>query len=292
MNRAIIIGLVALLFLGANSFFTVNERETALKLQLGRVAGADYEPGLHFKLPFVQNVLKFDARLQTLDAEPARYLTAEKKNLMVDSFVKWRIKDVETFYTATTGSQRIADQRLGAVIIKQLRDEFGKRTVTQVVSGQRNDIMDAVAESATGVANQLGIEVVDVRIKRIDLPNDVVDSVFSRMEAEREKIARELRSEGDEQARRIRAEADRQVEVLIAEANRDRERLRGEGDAEATSIYAEAFGADPEFFSFYRSLNAYRAALAKQSDVLVLQPDSEFFKYFNPPVSGTTGGAN
>lgn len=280
MNRIYLIAAVILLVLVSNAFFTVQERETALKLQLGRIAGADYEPGLHWKLPFVQNVLKFDSRIQTLDSPPARYLTAEKKNLVVDSFVKWRISDVATFFTATGGNGRVANQRLGAVILKQLRDQFGTRTVTEVVSGQRNDIMDAIEISAQKVAAQLGIEVVDVRIKRVDLPADVVDSVYSRMEAERQKIARELRSEGDEQARRIRAEADKAVEVMLAEAGRDGQTLRGQGDATATSIYAGAYGADPEFFSFYRSLNAYRASMSKRSDVMVLQPDSDFFKYF------------
>lgn len=286
MNRAYIVAAVILAVLASMSFFVVDEREKAMKLQLGRIERSDYGPGLHFKWPVVENVLKFDGRVQTLDSPPQRYLTLEKKNVIVDSFVKWRIAEVDRFFTAAGGSVEIANERLGTVVLKRLRDEFGKRTIRQVVSGQRNDIMDTLTIDARQQAENLGLEIVDVRIKRVDLPADVSQSVYDRMSAERKEVARRLRSEGEESARRLRAEADREVEVLLAEANRDSQKLRGQGDARATEIYASSYTQDTEFYSLYRSLNAYQNTFGNSGDVLLLEPDSQFFRYFKDS-SGT-----
>ncbi len=282
------LGLLAggALLLAAMSVFTIDQRETAIKLQLGEIRQAYKEPGLYFKLPLFQNVIKFDARIQNLDAEPALYLTSEKKNLKVDSFVKWRIADPANYYTATGGNALRAADRLSVVIQKRMKDEFGKRTIRQVVSGQRAELMQKLTLAAQTEAKQLGVEIVDVRLKRIDLPEQVSQSVYQRMSAERTKVAKKFRSEGEEKARLIRAEADREQEVILAEAERDGQKIRGEGDARATEIYAEAFGQDEEFFSLYRSLKAYRDTFRSSSDVLILEPGTEFFRYFKDSRGG------
>ncbi len=282
-SKAALILIVGLALLGSMSIFTVTETERALKLQLGEVRRADYEPGLHFKLPLFQNVVKFDSRIQTLDSEPQLYLTSEKKQVIVDSFVKWRVANVARFYTSTRGNVQQANDRLSAVILKQLKDEFGQRTVNEVVSGERTDIMDKLQVVSKVQADELGIEIIDVRVKRVDLPGEVSQSVYDRMRAERLEVAKQLRSEGEERARRVRAEADREAEVIVANAERDAQIMRGDGDAKATEIYADAFGRDPEFYSLYRSLNAYQRTFSNPGDVLLLEPDSRFFRYFKDP---------
>ncbi|MCF6257842.1 MAG: protease modulator HflC [Gammaproteobacteria bacterium] len=262
------------------SIFTVNEREKVILFRLGEIVSTDYGPGLHWKTPFVNNVRKFDARIQTLDAEPERYLTGEKKNLIVDSFVKWRINDVSNYFTATGGDAVRANLRLSQIVKDGLRGEFAKRTIKEAVSGERLQIMELITKQANKQAEAFGIEIIDVRIKRIDFPPEISDSVYRRMRAEREGVAKDLRSRGAESAEIIRAEADRQRTVIIADAFRDAEIIRGEGDAGATEIYAKAYGKDVEFYSLYRSLNAYKTTFASKSDILVIEPDSEFFKYF------------
>ena len=279
-NKGILVLLGGLSVLLVFSVFTIDERERAIKFQLGKIVRSDYEPGLYFKAPFVQNVLKFDGRVQNLDAEPELFLTSEKKNVQVDSFVKWRIRDVERYYTATGGNATRASDRLATIIQKRLKDEFGKRTLNEVVSGERAQIMDILTVSAEDQAEGLGIEIVDVRIKRVDLPEDVSSSVYQRMAAERKEVAKDFRSRGEEAAKIIRAKADREREVILAEAERDAQRIRGDGDGKAAEIYANAFSQDPEFYALYRSLNAYKDTFSERSDILLLQPDTEFFKYF------------
>jgi membrane protease subunit HflC len=235
-------------------------------------------------VPIVQNVLKFDARIQSLDSDPELYLTSEKKNVSVDSFVKWRIKNVDAYYTSTGGNERTAGLRLSEVLRKRLKDEFGKRTIIDVVAGERSEIMEVVTVAVNDYAtDELGIEIVDVRIKRIDLPQEVSSSVFQRMQAERQEVAKTFRSRGEEEARKIRARAEREREVLIAEARRDSERTRGEGDAAAAEIYAKAYTQDEDFYALYRSLNAYQASFGGNQDVLLMKPDSEFFRFFKDP---------
>ncbi|MFQ5488879.1 MAG: protease modulator HflC [Gammaproteobacteria bacterium] len=282
----LIVILVAALLLGWSSLFTVKEWERAVLFKFGEIVRTDYAPGLHFKLPIVNNVKKFDARIQTLDAEPERYLTAEKKNVIVDSFVKWRIDDVAAYYTSMGGDRLRANLRLSQIIKDGLRSEFGKRTIRDVVSGEREEIMKILSVNTARQAKEFGIKVVDVRIKRIDLPQEISISVYRRMEAERARVAKDLRSKGAEAAERIRADADRQRTIIIAEAFREAEQLRGEGDAKAADIYARAYTKDAEFYSFYRSLNAYRATFNSENDILVLEPDSEFFKYFKSAKGG------
>jgi modulator of FtsH protease HflC len=280
--KTVIIAVVAaVLILGSQSLFTVKEWERALVFRLGEIVRADISPGLHFKIPFIQNVRKFDGRILTMDAEPERYLTVEKKNLIVDSFVKWRIEDVGQFYRATQGGdERIALQRLSQIIKDGLRSEFAKRTVQDVVSGERGQIMDILTIHANRQVAGLGISIIDVRIKRIDLPAEVSASVYRRMEAERSRVAREFRSRGAEAAERIRADADRQRQIILAEAYRDSERIRGDGDAQAAATYAAAFGQDADFYSLHRSLASYRATFRDRSDLLVMEPDGDFFRYF------------
>lgn len=277
-----IVGIILLIVAGVGIFsiFTVDERERAILFRLGEIVRDDFEPGLHFKVPFVNNVRKFDARIQTLDAEPERYLTSEKKNVMVDSFVKWKIEDVSRYYTATGGDATRAGQRLSQVIKDGLRGEFGKRTIQETISGEREQIMALLTQAANEQAKEFGIHVVDVRIKRIDLPREVSESVYRRMEAERTRVAKDFRSRGAEAAERIRADADRQRTILLAEAYRDAENIRGEGDAKASELYAKAYNKNREFYSFYRSLTAYKNTMKDKSDILVIEPDSDFFKYF------------
>lgn len=289
MGRAKSIGLIAVvlvLVLASFSLFTVKEWERAILFQFGEIVRADYEPGLHFKIPVIQNVRKYNGRIMTMDAQAERYLTAEKKNLIVDAFVKWRIEDVRRYYTAMGGDEMRARDRLSQIIKDGLRAEFGRRTVQEVVSGERTAVMAVLQVNADNQAAEFGIEIVDVRLKRVDLPEDVSASVYRRMEAERVRVATDLRSRGAEAAERIRADADRQRTIILAEAYRESENLRGAGDARAAQIYAEAFSGDPEFFSFYRSINAYRSAFSDPNDVMVLDPESDFFKYFRNPVQG------
>ena len=263
------------------SVFTVDERQKAILFKFGEILSSDFEPGLHWKMPVINNVRKFDQRILTIDQQPERFLTAEKKDLIVDSFVKWRIADVEEYFKTTQGDESRAGQLLYQNINNGLRDEFGKRTVQEVIAGDRTEIMKIMTAEATEKAKTLGIEVIDVRIKKIDLPARVSDSVYRRMRAERERVARDFRSKGAEAAERIRADADRQRSVILAEAYRDSEIVRGEGDAEATDIYAEAFSKDEDFFRFYRSVNAYKNNFSTAEDIILLQPDSEYFRYFN-----------
>lgn len=265
------------------SVFTVNEYEKALKLQLGQVIDAEYEPGLHFKLPFINNVVKFDGRIQTLDAEPERYLTFEKKNLIVDSFVKWRIADVSQFYTSMGGDVRRANMRLAQIIKDGLRAEIASRTVQDVIAGDRNQLVQSIETAAKDQAKDFGIELIDIRLKRIDLPKEVSESVYRRMEAERIRVAKDLRSQGSEAAERIRADADRQRTVLLAEAYKEAESLRGDGDAKATDIYAVAHSKNADFFAFYRSLSVYREAFKDKRDVLILDSDAEFLRFLRQP---------
>ncbi|MCB1755425.1 MAG: protease modulator HflC [Gammaproteobacteria bacterium] len=273
-------GFLAFLLL-ISSVFVVGEREKAIKLALGTIDRTDYTPGLHFKIPIYNNVRKFDGRILTLDAAPERVLTSEKKNVVVDSFVKWRIGDVERFFVATGGDERDATTRLSQFLRKGVLDAFGRRTVEEVVSGERAELMVEIQQNANLRSQDLGVEIIDVRIKRVDLPSDVSESVFQRMDKERATVAKAFRSRGEEAAKGIRADADRQRAEIIAEAYSESEKIRGEGDALAAGIYAKAFSQDPEFFELSRSLKAYRSTFKGKNDVLLLKPDSEFFKYFN-----------
>lgn len=276
---SVLVGII--LFVGSNAVYTVNQWETAVVLRLGEIVKADVEPGLHFKTPFVNNVRKFDSRLQTLDSAPERFLTSEKKNLMVDTFVKWRIQDVEKFYTTMNGDNRTADMRLAQIVKDGLRAEFGNRTVKEVISAERVEIAAKITEATAVAAASFGIEIEDVRIKRIDLAQDISDSVYRRMEAERTRVAKDLRSKGAEAAEKIRADADRQRVVILADAYSEAEMIRGRGDAKAADIYAKAYNKDSEFYSFYHSINAYQSSFKDKSDVMVVDPNSDFFKYFN-----------
>ncbi|MDO8314264.1 MAG: protease modulator HflC [Rugosibacter sp.] len=269
-----------LLVLASMTIFTVDQRQYAIIFQLGEVKSVISQPGLVFKWPMIQNVRFFDKRILTLDsAEPERFLTAEKKPVQVDSFVKWRIHNVKQYYISVGGDEAVAKTRLMQTVNSGLREEFGRRTVHDVVSGKRESIMVDVQKKADADMRAIGVEIVDVRLKRVDLPPEVSESVYRRMETERKRVANELRSQGAADSEKIRANADRQSEIIIAEAYRDAQQIKGEGDAKASSIYGQAFGANPEFYSFYRSLEAYRASFKNKSDLLVIEPNSEFFKY-------------
>lgn len=282
MRRPILIILaVALGFIGVSSVFIVTETEYAIKFQLGRIVKADYEPGFHFKLPFVNNVRKFERRLLTLDTNPEQMLTSEQKFVAVDSFVKWRITDVSRFYTSTQGNERVALNRLDSIVKDRIRSQVAARELVQVISEERVTIMQDIARAADEAAKEFGIDVVDVRIKAIELPDDVRESVFRRMAADRQKEANLYRFEGRESAERIRADADRQVAVILAAGEKEGQRLRGEGDATATEIYARAYGEDEEFYAFTRSLQAYANAIGNNSDIMVVDPSSSFFDYFD-----------
>jgi membrane protease subunit HflC len=288
MKRPIILILIAALaVLGISSVFIVTETEFAIKFQLGRIVRTDYMPGIHVKLPFVNNVRKFDRRLLTLDTNPEQMLTSEQKFVAVDSFVKWRIVDVAKFYTSTQGNEAVALNRLDSIVKDRIRNQIASRTLVQLISEQRVSTMRDITTTANLAATEFGIEVVDVRIKAIELPDDVRESIFRRMAADRQKEANLYRFEGRESAERIRANADREVQVILAEAERDGQTLRGEGDAVATEIYASAYGQDQEFYSFSRSLQAYGNAFGNSSDVMVLNPTSSFFDYFG---SGSAEG--
>ena len=285
MSNKSIAGLVVaaiLLIVGMNSFYIISQTERGVLLQFGRVVEPDLKPGLHVKIPIMNQVRKFDGRLLTLDSTTQRFLTLEKKAVMVDAFAKWRVADAERFYTGTSGSKQVADERLSRRLEAGLRDQFGKRTLHEVVSGQRDELMADITASLDRMARkELGIEVIDVRVKAIDLPKEVNLSVFERMSTEREREAREHRAKGRELAEGIRADADRQRRVILAEAYREAEEVRGAGDAKSTSIYAQSFNQDPEFYGFIRSLQAYRESFGDKSDILVLSPDSEFFQYLD-----------
>ncbi|MHB1300647.1 MAG: protease modulator HflC [Burkholderiales bacterium] len=276
-----IVSIVAALVLLSSSVYTVDQRQSALVLQLGEIVSVKTAPGLYWKIPVIQNVRYFDNRILTFESpEPERYITSEKKNVLVDSFVKWRIVDPRQYYISTGGDEARAQLRLSQTINSSLRDEFGNRTVHDVISGQRDMIMDLMREKSDLDARKIGVQVVDVRLKRVDLPQQVSESVYRRMEAERKRVANELRSTGAAESEQIRADADRQREVIIANAYRDAQKVKGEGDATATAIYAKAFSKNPEFYAFYRSLEAYRMSFDGKNSTLVISPDSEFFKYF------------
>lgn len=264
----------------SNTFFIVDQRERAVMFQLGEIRGTDYAPGLHMKVPFVQTIQKFDGRILTLDNQVENFLTVEKKNVEVDFYVKWKIADTTTYYRATGGQNLVAMDRLSAIVNRGLRDEFGSRTIQQAVSGERDGIMNALQKSASEKVKDLGIQIVDVRVKRIDLPKEVSESVYARMRAERTRVASDLRARGAEEAEKIRAEADREALTTIANAYRDSEKLRGEGDGKASAIYAKAYGEALDFYSFYRTLNIYKDTFNSKQDVLVLEPKGEFFRYF------------
>lgn len=262
------------------SMFTVDQRQFAIVFQLGEVKEVISEPGLNFKWPMIQNVRYFDRRILTMDNnEPERFITSEKKNVLVDSFVKWRIVDPKLFYVSVQGDETRARTRLSQTVNAGLREEFGKRTVHDVVSGERDKIMEDMRVKADLDARTIGVQIVDVRIKRVDLPTEVSESVYRRMEAERKRVANELRSQGSAEAEKIRADADKQREVIVAEAYRDAQKVKGDGDAKASAIYAQAFGQNPEFYAFYRSLEAYRSSFRSKGDVIVVEPNSDFFKY-------------
>lgn len=278
--------LVVAVLVYASAFF-VRQWEVALKLRLGEIVSADYQPGLHFLVPVLNDVRKFDGRIQTFDTKTERFLTVEKKDVLVDSFVKWRIANVAQYFRATGGGNAArAERLLGERINTRLRDEFGKRTIQEVVSGERGEVMTLLTKDADERAAELGIEVVDVRVKRIDLPAEVSESVYERMRAERERVARDLRARGAEAAERIRADADRQRTEIVADAYREGEVLRGEGDAKSAQIYANAFQKNTEFFSFWRSLGAYRSIFEHGGDLMVLDPNSDFFRYLTDPSGG------
>lgn len=275
---------VLLVLLGLNSMFVVSEGHSALLLQFGRIVRTDYQPGLYFKAPLIQQVMNFDKRILSLDAPPERYFTSEKKSVNVDFYVKWRVADNAAYYRATGGDQLQAAQRLTPIVKDALRFEFNARTLPDLISGGRKDITERVrAQTDASARKNLGIAVVDVRIKRIDLPNEVSESVYKRMRAERLQLANELRFTGQESAETIQADADRQGQVLRADAERDAAKIRGEGDAEAAEIYARAYSQDPEFFTFYRSLAAYRTSFEDGKGVLIMKPDDEFLRYFEQP---------
>ena len=263
------------------STYTVRQDQRAILLKLGEVQQADIKPGLHFKLPLIENVRKFDSRILTLDSQPERFLTSEKKNVMVDFFVKWRIANLDQYYRSTRGDEQRALLRLSQIMKDGLRSEFGKLTIQEAVSGERAKILGPLEIDANKAAKELGIQVVDVRLKRIDLPSEVASSVYQRMEAERARVAADFRARGKEAGERIRANADRERTVILANAYRQSQILRGEGDAKAAEIYAKAYDKDPSFYAFYRSLEAYRQSFGGKNDVLVLKPGSQFFRFFN-----------
>jgi len=268
------------------STFIVHERELAIKFKLGEIIAADYEPGLYFQIPIINNVLKFDSRVLTMDTPSERFLTVEKKNVIVDSFVKWRIVDPKTFYTATRGDERQAVARMSSIITDELKGKIASRTMREVISGERAVIMEEVTDNAAVKIQDLGIELVDVRVKKVELPDNVSNNVYQRMATERQTVAKEFRSRGEEQAKQIRANADRQREEILAEAYRKSEEIRGEGDALAAKTYADAYNQDREFYSFYRSLKAYDSSFGNNQDMILLSPDSDFFKYFKDSEAG------
>jgi len=282
MQKLGLIVIAAVFFILSSALYTVSETETAIKLRLGEIVSVEKEPGLKFKTPFVNNVVKFDDRVQTLDAPSERFLTGEKKNVIVDSYVKWRIIDAEKFYKSTGGNLARTSNRLAQIIKTGLKSEFSKRTIADVVSGERSEIMTSIAKLAKKDIGAFGIEIIDVRIKRIDLSQEVSNSVYRRMQAERNRVAKEFRSKGAEEAEIIQAAADKKRTIILANAYRDSEIIRGEGDAISASNYAQAYSQNSDFYSFYRSLESYKKSFSGQNDVMVLNPNTEFFRHFNP----------
>jgi membrane protease subunit HflC len=286
MNNRIIaavIALAALAFLGSKLFFVVNETELAIKFRFGEIVRTDYDPGLHFMVPVINDVRKFDRRVLTRNYPSEQFLTSEGKILNVDFYVKWRISDVGQYYQATSGDEEAAARRLAEIVKDGLKGVIARRTIQQVVAAQRSEFIGDIIEVAGSSVQQLGITLVDVRVKKIDLPDDVLDSVFNRMRQDFARQAAQLRAEGDEMAQRVRATADRERTEILAEATREAEKIRGEGDAKAAEIYAGVYKRYPEFYAFHRSLEAYRKSMGKSEDILVLAPDSEFFRYLNQP---------
>jgi len=295
MNRRLIpvvIALVVIILAGSASMFTVDQRERALVFQLGEIKEVVETPGLHFKWPLIQNVRYFDNRILTLgETDTERYITSEKKNLLVDSFVKWRITDMRQYYRSVQGDEVRAQRRLAQTVNAALLDEIGKRTMHDVVSARRDLIMQAVRDKVQDDARKIGVDIVDVRLKRVELPQEVSESVYRRMDAERKSVASELRSQGFSDGEKVRAQADKEREIIVAEAYRDAQRIKGEGDRKASAVYAQAFSENPEFYAFYRSLEAYRAGFKNKNDVLVIEPNSEFFRYFKGAGTGSGAGS-
>jgi membrane protease subunit HflC len=284
MQKIFIIIGAALFLILSSALYTVNETQTAIKLRLGEIVTVENTPGLKFKTPFVNNVVKFDNRIQTLDTPAERFLTGEKKNVIVDSYVKWRIIDAEQFYKSTGGNMVRTNNRLAQIIKTGLKSEFSKRTIADVVSGERSEIMANIVRLAKNDISEFGIEIVDVRIKRIDLSQEVSNSVYRRMQAERQRVAKEFRSKGAEEAEIIRAAADKKRTIILANAYRDSEIIRGEGDAVSANNYAQAYNKNADFYSFYRSLESYKKSFGQNNDIMVLNPNTEFFRHFNPEV--------
>lgn len=276
--------VIAIFFLGSSAIYIVDERQQAILFQLGEVIDVKTDPGLYFKIPIAQNVRYFEKRILTMDTEePERFITSEKKNVLVDLFVKWRIVDVKQYYISVRGDEGLAQTRLAQTINASLRDEFGNRTVHDVVSGERDVIMEIMRQKADADARSIGVEVVDVRLKRVDLPQEVSESVYRRMEAERKRVANELRSTGAAESEKIRADADKQREIILAEAYREAQKTMGDGDGQAAATYAAAFQKDPEFYAFWRSIDAYKQSFKNKGDMMVLEPTSDFFKYLRNP---------
>jgi membrane protease subunit HflC len=274
--------IVGILFVGFGlSAFTVNEREQAIKLRVGEVVSSDYQPGLHWKIPIYENVRKFSTRILRIDDDPQRVFTLERTAMEVDYFVQWRIVDPVQFYTSTTGSSQIAEDRLLEIVRNSIVTEFGRRSVQEAISVEREELMRDMLQTATTTAQGLGIEVVDFRVKQVEFVQEVRPSVYNQMREERARVAAEIRAEGREAAELIRSTADRQRTVILADAYRDGQKIRGEGDAKAAEIYANAYQKDPEFYAFYRSIDAYRKSMGKPGDILVLDPNNEFFRYLN-----------
>jgi membrane protease subunit HflC len=275
-----LVGTILVLVLLNMSIFVVDQRQTAIVLQMGKLVDVKTEPGLYFKIPLFENVRNFDSRILTMDSvEPERFITAEKKNVMVDSFVKWRIADVKQYYISVGGDEQIAQTRLMQTVNSIMREEFGKRSVTDVISGERDKVMDVLREKADSDARKIGVKIEDVRLKRVDFPSEISGSVYSRMDAERKRVANELRATGNAESEKIRADADRQREVILANAYREAQKVKGDGDAKASALYAAAFGRNAEFYAFYRSMEAYKQSFKNKSDVMVVDPSSSFFKY-------------
>ena len=282
MSKIIVIIVAVLIIVASQSLYILNEKELAIKLRLGEVVAVEKEPGLKFKLPFVNNIITFDKRIQNLDEDPDRFLTGDKENLNVDSYIKWRIQDPVQFYKSTAGDIFRANSRLSQITNAGLKNQFSRRTIPEVVSGERNEIMQTIADSLQLEAKDFGIEIVDVRIKRVDFPQEISNSVYERMRSERERIAKEYRSQGREAGEKIRADADKQRTIIVSNAYRDSEKIRGEGDAISANNYASAYSQDAKFYNFYRSLESYRKSFTNKDDILVLDPNTTFFKAFNP----------
>jgi membrane protease subunit HflC len=283
----LLVGAIVALVLLNLSIFMVDQRQTAIVLQLGELVDVKTEPGLYWKIPLVQNVRYFDSRILTMDsAEPERFITAEKKNVMVDSFVKWRIAEVKQYYISVRGDEEVAKTRLMQTVNSIMREEFGKRSVSDVISGERDKVMDVLRSKADADARKIGVQIMDVRIKRVDFPPEISESVYRRMDAERKRVANELRATGNAESEKIRADADKQREVILANAYREAQKIKGEGDAKASALYAAAYGRNAEFYAFYRSMEAYKQSFKNKSDVMVVDPSSSFFKYLKSSSKG------